>query len=63
MALAACTNTLIEQGKKPNEKLEDDSVFTVLKRLVKQRKESAEQYRAANQEERAANEDAELNTA
>ena len=59
MALAACTNTLIEQGKKPNEMLEDDAVIQVLKRLVKQRKESAEQYRNVSQEERAKAEDAE----
>lgn len=59
MALTACTNTLIEQGKKPNELLEDDATIQVLKRLVKQRKESAEQYRNANQEERARAEEAE----
>ena len=59
MALTACTNELVKQGKRPNEKLEDDAVLAVLKRLVKQRKESAEQYRAASQEERATTEDAE----
>lgn len=59
MALTACTNALVAQGKKPDERLEDDAVVTVLKQLVKQRKESAEQYRAAHQEERAAAEDAE----
>ena len=59
MALTTCTNTLVEQGKKPNEKLEDDAVVQALKRLVKQRKESAEQYRNANQEERAKVEEAE----
>lgn len=59
MALTACTNALVEQGKKPNEKLEYDTVVQVLKRLVKQRKESAEQYRNAGQEERAKAEEAE----
>ena len=59
MALTACTNALVEQGKKPNERLEDDATTQVLKRLVKQRKESAEQYRNANQEERAKAEEAE----
>ena len=59
LVLTACTNTLIENGKRPTEKLEDDEVIKVLKRLVKQRRESAEQYRAAGQEERAAAEDAE----
>ena len=59
MALSACTNELVEQGKKPDEKLEDDAVVQVLKRLVKQRKEAAEQYRNAEQEERAQAEEAE----
>ena len=59
MALTACTNAGIEQGKKPNEPLEDDATTTVLKRLVKQRKESAEQYRTAGQEDRAKDEDEE----
>ena len=59
MALTDCTNALVAEGKKPNEDLEDAAVVAVLQRLVKQRKESAEQYRAANQEERAAAEDAE----
>lgn len=59
MTLAACTNTLIEQGKKPGDLLEDGATVQTLKRLVKQRKESAEQYRNANQEGRAKAEDAE----
>lgn len=59
MALTDCTNALVAQGKKPDEHLDDDAVVAVLRRLIKQRKESAEQYRAAHQEERAAAEDAE----
>ncbi len=59
MVLTACTNALVAQGKKPDESLDDAAVVAVLKQLVKQRKESAEQYRVANQEERAAAEDAE----
>ena len=59
LAITACTNALIEQGEKPTEQLDDDAVVAVLKRLVKQRRESAEQYRSAGQEERAAAEDAE----
>lgn len=59
LALTACTNALIEARKKPDEKLEDTEVVTVLKRLVKQRKESATQYREVNQEERAVAEDVE----
>lgn len=59
LTLTACTNALIEVKKKPDEILEDNEVIVVLKRLVKQRKESAEQYRNADQEERASAEDAE----
>lgn len=59
LVLSACTNALVEAGKKPNESLDDDSVVRVLKRLVKQRQESAEQYRGAGREEQAASEDEE----
>lgn len=59
LALAACTNALIDAGKKPTETLEDEETVSVLKRLVKQRRESAEQYRVVGQEERASAEDAE----
>ncbi len=59
LALTACTNTLVEKGKKPTEKLTDEETAAVLKRLVKQRQESATQYRNASQEERAAAEDSE----
>ena len=59
MALAGCTTTLLEKGKKPNEKLDDPDTVATLKKLVKQRKESTEQYRSAGQEERATAEDEE----
>ena len=59
LTLSACTNELVATGKKPNEILDDDTVITIVKRLVKQRNESAAQYRTAGQEERAANEDKE----
>ena len=59
MALTSCTNALVEAKKKPDELLEDDEVIKVLKRLVKQRKEAAGQYRTAGQEERASAEDRE----
>ena len=59
LVLSACTNMLVEIGKKPNESLGDDAVIRVLKRLVKQRQESAEQYRGAGREEQAISEDEE----
>ena len=59
LALAGCTNMLVEMKKRPNDELGDDEVIKVMKRLVKQRNEAAAQYRAAEQEERAKAEDAE----
>ena len=59
LTLTACTNALIEARKKPTENLTDAEILAVIRRLVKQRKESAVQYRAAQQEERAVAEDAE----
>ena len=59
LAAAACTNELISSGKKPTDVLDDEQVVTVVRRLVKQRSESAAQYRAAGQEERATAEDKE----
>lgn len=59
LVLSACTNVLVEMGKKPTEKLDDGEIVLVVKRLVKQRREAAAQFRAAGQEERAVSEDAE----
>ena len=59
LTLTACTDVLVQVGRKPDEKLEDAEVVSVLKRLVKQRRESAVQYRDAGQEERAVAEDTE----
>lgn len=59
LTLTDCTNALVEKKKKPTEMLGDDETVKVLKRLVKQRKESAVQYRNAGQEERASVEDTE----
>ncbi len=41
---AAFTNELVAKGKKPNEMLGDEEVLAVISRLVKQRKDSIEQY-------------------
>ena len=51
--LTAATNILVEKGKKPNEEVSDEDMLTVLKRLSKQHKESADQYRKAGNEEKA----------
>ena len=59
LTLTACTDVLVQVGRKPDEKLEDAEVVAVLKRLVKQRRESAVQYRDAGRGERAVAEDTE----
>tara|TARA_A100001015_G_scaffold310578_2_gene412262 strand:- start:2282 stop:2734 length:453 start_codon:yes stop_codon:yes gene_type:complete len=42
--LSALTNELVAQRRKPDELLEDDGVLSVIKRAVKQRKDSIEQF-------------------
>jgi hypothetical protein len=56
MALADLKNVKIEKGRE----LTDDDVVQALKRGVKQREESAEQYRAGNRLELAEKEEAEI---
>ena len=58
--LAAFTNELVALGRKPQDELKDEECITVIKRLVKQRKESIEQFKAGNRGDLAANEEAEL---
>lgn len=48
-------------ARTPVEELSDDDVMTVVKKLVKQRKDSIEQYRAGGREDLVAQEEAELN--
>ena len=52
-AMAACTNELVAKGKKPTDEVTDADAMAVLKRLVKQRKDSAEQYTKGNRPELA----------
>ena len=52
-ALAAFTNELVGKGVKPTEELDDAGAVLVLKRLVKQRKEAAEQYERGGRPELA----------
>lgn len=59
LALAACTESLVASNRKPTERLDDNEVIAVLRRLTKQRKESADQYRSGGADDRAAAEDAE----
>lgn len=58
--LAAFTNELVAKRRPPQEALSDDDALTVLKRLVKQRKDSAEQFTAGGRPELAEKEKKEL---
>lgn len=58
--LTAFTNEAVATGKTPQDKLNDDEVLSVIKRLAKQRKESITQYEAANRPELADHEKEEL---
>lgn len=58
--LAAIINELVAQKRKPDEKLDDNSVLIVIKRAVKQRKESIEQFTKGGRSELAEKEADEL---
>ncbi len=59
-ALSSFTNELVAKGKKPTDELDDTGVIAVLKRLLKQRKDSIEQYTKGNRPELAEKESKEL---
>lgn len=59
-ALSAITNELVATGKKPTDTPDDTLAITVLKRLAKQRKDSAEQFEKGGRPELAQKEMAEL---
>ena|SRR3989344_5287392 len=59
-ALSAFTNELVAKGHKPTEEMSDQDAITVLKRLAKQRKDSAEQFTAGGRPELAEKECKEL---
>ena len=59
-ALAAFTNELVAKGRKPTEELADADAVVVLKRLAKQRKDSAEQFEKGGRPELAQKETDEL---
>ena len=58
--LSAFTNELVAKGIKPQEQISDADALAVIKRAVKQRKDSIEQFRKGNREELAQKEEAEL---
>ena len=58
--LAAFVNELVAKGIKPQEQISDEDALQVVKRAVKQRKDSIEQFRNGNREDLAKKEEAEL---
>ncbi|MCE9644166.1 GatB/YqeY domain-containing protein [Candidatus Parcubacteria bacterium] len=58
--LAAFTNELVAKGKKPQDTLTEDEQIAVVKRLVKQRKDSIEQFEKGGRQDLADTEKAEL---
>lgn len=57
---ASFTNELVATGKTPQSEVSDELALSVIKRLAKQRKDSADQFRAGGREDLAIQEDAEL---
>jgi uncharacterized protein len=58
--LAAFTNEAVAKKRKPSEELPDNEVLDVIRRAVKQRKDSIEQFRKGGREDLATSEEAEL---
>lgn len=58
--LSACTNELVALKRKPDEALEDDAVLAVIKRAVKQRRDSIEQFEKGGRDDLASKEKEEL---
>lgn len=58
--LSAFTNELVAKGRKPTEELRDEEVLEVIKRSVKQRKDSIEQFKKGGRNDLAESEEAEL---
>lgn len=58
--LTGFMNELVAKGIKPQEQISDADAFTVIKRAVKQRKDSIEQFRKGNRDDLAQKEEAEL---
>ena len=58
--ISAVTNELVTLKRKPNEILEDDGVLSVIKRAVKQRKDSIEQFEKGGRQDLADKEKEEM---
>src|SRR3990167_8560320 len=58
--LSAFTNELVAKGIKPQEAISDVDALAVIKRAVKQRKDSIEQFRKGGREDLAQKEEEEL---
>lgn len=54
------TNELVAKGKKPQDELADDEAIAVIKRAVKQRKDSVDQFTKGGRMDLVENENAEL---
>jgi uncharacterized protein YqeY len=58
--IAGFTNELVAQKRKPQEEIDDDSALNVIRRSVKQRKDSIEQFTQGGRSDLVAAEEAEL---
>ncbi|MDP2593448.1 MAG: GatB/YqeY domain-containing protein [bacterium] len=58
--VATFTNELVAKGRKPQEELADEEALAVIKRAVKQRRDSIEQYEKGGRKDLADEERAEL---
>ncbi len=58
--VSACTNELVSKGRMPQDELTDEEVIAVIRRQVKQRKDSIEQFTAGGRADLAEGEQAEL---
>jgi len=58
--ISACTNELVSQKKKPGDILDDESALSVIKRAVKQRQDSIEQFEKGGRDDLAQIEKEEL---
>jgi len=56
---AAFTNELVATNRKPTDPLPDEDALNVIRRMVKQRKDSIEQFRKGGREDLASREEAE----
>ena len=58
--ITACTNELVATKRKPDEILTDEQTIAVIRRAVKQRKDSIDQFTKGNRPDLVANEQAEV---